>query len=77
MAREKAEEMIMTGLRLSNGLDTSALTARTGVKIGELINKSALTHLIEEGLIREHGQHLIATQAGRITLNSVIGALLI
>ena len=77
LAREKAEEMIMTGLRLSNGLDRSALAARTGVELTELISTSALKQLIDGGFIRESGQHLIATSAGRNTLNSVIGALLI
>ena len=77
LAREKAEEMVMTGLRLSRGLDRSALAARTGVELIDLINKSALTRLIEGGLIRERGEHLIATPAGRSTLNSVIGALFI
>ena len=76
LAREKAEEMVMTGLRLSSGLDRSALAARTGVELTDLINKSALKWLIEGGLIRESGQHLIATSAGRNTLNSVIRALL-
>ena len=68
--------MVMTGLRLSSGLDRSALAARTGVELTDLINKSALKWLIEGGLIRESGQHLIATSAGRNTLNSVIRALL-
>ena len=77
LAREKAEEMVMTGLRLSNGLDKLALAARTGIELNELINKTALTQLIEGGLVREQGQNLIATQTGRTNLNSVIGALLI
>ena len=77
LAREKAEEMVMTGLRLSSGLDRSALAARTGVELIELINEPALTRLIEGGLIREKGKYLIATPAGQGILNSVIGALLI
>ena len=55
----------------------TALAARTGVELIELINESALTRLIEGGLIREKGKYLIATPAGQGILNSVIGALLI
>ena len=75
-ARKRAEEMIMTGLRLAKGLDTSAIALKTGLGIAELVNQPMLELLLKEGLLENKGHYLAATPAGWLVLNSAITALL-
>ena len=74
--RDRAEEMIMTGLRLAKGLNTSRIELNTGLKFTQLVNKYKLTQLIKEGLLEKRGKHIAATQAGWLVLNSITQALL-
>ena len=76
LARERAEEIFMTGLRLADGLDTAAIASKTGLDVSELVNNSILESLIDEGLIEKKGLHLAATRDGWMVLNALIQALL-
>ena len=75
-SRDKAEEMIMTGLRLTRGLDTSAIAVKTGLELTDLVNRSALTRFLKESLLEKKGRNLMATPAGWMVLNTLIGELL-
>ncbi len=74
--RERAEEMLMTGLRLAEGLDTSALAAATGFALSKLIDSDRLGHAIDGGLLVRDGARLQTTPAGRLILNTLIGTIL-
>ena len=75
-ARERAEEMIMTGLRLSRGLDTSKMTSKTGLDLHDLVKKTVLNRLLEQKLLKMDDQYLTATPTGWLVLNTLIEALL-
>lgn len=68
---ERAEERVMTGLRLTGGLDTAALA-----ELESVIDADAMAGLIEEGLLLHDRNGLRVTPAGRLVLNGVIAALL-
>ena len=70
-AREQAEEAVLMGLRLSEGLDLEALVARTGfVPAARFI-----APLEDDGLIRREGKRLKTTRQGRLVLNALIDAI--
>ena len=74
--RERAEEILMTGLRLAEGLDTTALYAATGFAPSKLIDSDRLNHAIDGGLLARDGARLRTTPAGRLILNTLIGSIL-
>lgn len=67
---EQAEETVLMGLRLSEGVDLKALTARTGYSIAA----SEMALLEEEGLIMLEGQRARVTRRGRLVLNAIVKA---
>jgi len=71
-SRERADEYLMMGLRLTEGIDMSRYEALSGAPLPA----SALVELTDLGMIRLEGGRLCATDHGRLVLNAVIGALL-
>jgi oxygen-independent coproporphyrinogen-3 oxidase len=65
---EEADEALLMGMRLAEGLDLDRLAAMTGFAPGE----AALADLAGLGLIERHGRRIIATAAGRIVLDQVV-----
>jgi len=74
--QERIEELVMMGLRLTDGLDQTRFLRQTGKDLAEALDQSGLATMVEEGLISWRGDRLLATPQGRLLLNSVISALL-
>jgi oxygen-independent coproporphyrinogen-3 oxidase len=74
--RERAEEMVMMGLRLSEGLDLTRLAARTGLALDALAPQERRAALVDAGLLVEEPDRLRATPRGRAVLSALTGALL-
>lgn len=72
----RAQELIMMGLRLRDGLDTSAISRQTGLTVAEVIDDTARRQLIEGGILAASDGRLRVTADGRLRLNSVIRLLL-
>jgi len=75
-AAERAEEMIMMGLRLHEGLNMTRFTARTGLLVTEVIDRARLQRLRDGGFLTYGDEALRATDKGRAVLNSVLAELL-
>ncbi|MDF1721516.1 MAG: radical SAM family heme chaperone HemW [Minwuia sp.] len=76
-AGEQAEEALMMGLRLSDGIDAEMFHARTGGQtLTEVIDPAAWQSLAEDGLVETDGSIRRVTPRGRLLLNSITGALL-
>ncbi len=69
-AGESAEEVLMMGLRLSEGVSVARLEG-----VGLRMDTSLINGLVGDGLL-EAGERLVVTARGRLLLNRVIGALL-
>jgi oxygen-independent coproporphyrinogen-3 oxidase len=67
-ARETAEEVLMMGLRLDEGVKRSA--------VRDAIDESRVHDLVKGGFLADDPTLLRATAAGRQRLNAVLGALL-
>ncbi|WP_127075249.1 radical SAM family heme chaperone HemW [Rhodomicrobium lacus] len=69
-ARDEAEEAVLMGLRLSEGLDARRMEARTGFRPAA----SVIEMLEGEALIVRGDGRIITTAAGRLVLNAVVEA---
>ena len=73
-AREAAEEALLMGLRLSEGIDPARFARQTGTALDDAVDAARLERLIGAGyVVRDTA--LRATPAGRRVLNSVIAEL--
>ncbi len=73
---DRVAEVLMMGLRLTEGVPADRFRARTGRAIGEALEPARLAPLIEGGLLECDAAGLRATAAGRRVLDAVLGALL-
>ena len=70
---DQAAEALLMGLRLTEGLDLAALSARFVLPRGGLIDESALARLIGLGLMWAEGSRIGVAPAGRGVLDALLG----
>ncbi len=75
-AHERAEELVMMGLRLTEGLDKDRFARLAGQPLTEVIDLAAVRRLIADGYITETPAALAAAAKGRLALNAVLRDLL-
>ena len=75
-AGERREELLLLGLRLTQGVLREDFRALTGVEPEEAVDRAALARLVEGGFIESDAVGLRATPAGRLRLNAVLAQLL-
>lgn len=73
--REQASEALLMGLRLAEGVDLAALSARFGVPRGELVDQQRLALHRSLGLVAADGDRLTVTEAGMPLLDALLGEL--
>ncbi len=73
---ERAEEMIMAGLRLAEGLDVSRLQELSGLMLDDMLDPNKLEQCLKAELLYWQEQHLTATERGTACLNALTAALL-
>lgn len=76
-APDIAEEIVMMGLRMPEGISLSQLEARTELGRAEVLDQAKLQHLVDEGLIGVSEDRLYVEPAGRLLLNGIVGAILV
>jgi putative oxygen-independent coproporphyrinogen III oxidase len=72
---ERAREMLLMGLRLSEGISAARFQARTGMALADAIEPDILARAIEAGYLVHDGERLTATREGRLRLDALLGAL--
>jgi oxygen-independent coproporphyrinogen-3 oxidase len=74
---ERAREMLLMGLRLTEGIDETRFAARTGVALDEAIDQETLRQAIDEGYLTRtrNRNRLIALPEGRLRLDALLAAL--
>ena len=68
--REAADEALVMGLRLAEGVDADS--RRFGI---EMVDWAAVKRFEDAGLLERDGTRLTATSAGRLVLDSLLGAI--
>jgi putative oxygen-independent coproporphyrinogen III oxidase len=74
-SEERAREMLLMGLRLSEGVSAARFLARTGIPLADAVEPDILAAAIEAGYLVEGADRLCATGEGRLRLDSLLGAL--
>ena len=72
---ERAEELLMTGLRLTNGIERWTFQSAAGRTLEETIKPGRLAPMIDGGFVVLDDAGLRATAAGRLRLNAVLAAM--
>jgi putative oxygen-independent coproporphyrinogen III oxidase len=75
MPAERAREMLLMGLRLSEGIDTERFAARTGVSFGDATDAETLAQAVEAGYLVQAPGRVRATAEGRKRLDALLAAL--
>lgn len=72
----RAEERVMMGLRLTEGVHADRFARLSGLALTEVLDPVGLADMIDPGFVTWDGVRLRATAQGRLRLNGVIAALL-
>lgn len=75
--RDRAREMLMMGLRLAEGVDSTHFEVRTGLKLEDAIDSGVLDQAVEAGYITPMDNRLTATLEGRLRLDALLAALVV
>ncbi len=77
VARDAASEALLMGLRLGEGVDLAALSARFAMPRSALIDPAKARFYADLGLVRETGQRLAVTPQGMPLLDALLGELVL
>lgn len=73
--RTRAQEALLMGLRLTDGIDAVAFAAHTGAELATAIDAEALVRLGRLGLVEATPERLRLTPSGQPLLNAVLAEL--
>jgi oxygen-independent coproporphyrinogen-3 oxidase len=76
-AEDRARELLMMGLRISEGVDKARFSRLTGQSVEALANPGSIARLVEGGFLEDSPDVLRATAPGRMALNAVLRELLV
>ncbi len=74
---DRAREMLLMGLRLTEGIDESRFAARTGMALAEALDADTLELALAEGYLTRRSGRLAATAEGRKRLDALLGRLVV
>ncbi len=73
---DRAREMLLMGLRLTEGVDPDRFATRTGLALEDALDSDVLQRATEEGYLERPQGRLAATSEGRLRLDPLLVALL-
>jgi len=73
--RDRAREMLLMGLRLTEGIDAERFAARTGMALEAALDPDVLGQAQEAGYLTHAAGRLAATAEGRLRLDSLLAQL--
>ena len=73
---KRREELLLSGLRLAEGIDRARFRAQTGADIADAVDRAALRRLEDGGFMVLDARALRATAAGLQRLNAVLASLI-
>ncbi len=74
---ERAREMLLMGLRLTEGIDPARFARRTGIALADAIDGETLSRAIEAEYLEADPARLRATPAGRLRLDALLAQLVL
>ncbi len=76
-APDRAREMLLMGLRLSEGIDAERFARRTNLQLANVLDQQTLVQAQDALYIEWDGSRLRATEEGRKRLDALLGALVL
>jgi oxygen-independent coproporphyrinogen-3 oxidase len=70
-----AREMLLMGLRLTEGIDAERFVMRTGIALNDALDAEVLERALAEGYVQQANGNLRATPEGRKRLDALLAAL--
>ena len=70
--RDRAREMLLMGLRLTEGVDAARFAARTGIALSDALDPDVLDQALEAGYVTQANGRLAATLDGRLRLDTLL-----
>jgi putative oxygen-independent coproporphyrinogen III oxidase len=74
---ECAREMLLMGLRLTEGIDATRFSSRTGVALDQAVDTVVLRQALDAGYLDWRHGFLAATPAGRLRLDALLAAMVV
>ncbi|HET8996643.1 MAG TPA: coproporphyrinogen III oxidase, partial [Acetobacteraceae bacterium] len=74
-ANDRAREMLLMGLRLTEGIDPARFLTRTGLALEQATDPGTLRDALEAGYLMWEAGRLRATPEGRLRLDALLAAL--
>ena len=72
----RAHELVMMGLRLTSGINSTSFTAHSGLDLSSVLDSAGLARMEEGGFVEIHSQGVRVTPKGMLLLNTVTAELL-
>ncbi|MGE5517667.1 MAG: radical SAM family heme chaperone HemW [Bacteroidota bacterium] len=72
----RAEEMVMMGLRLADGIDAATFAAASGRSLWDVLDAVGVARMEEGGFLERSAAGVKATPAGMLVLNALIAEIL-
>lgn len=72
MPEERAEELLIMGLRIKEGINAVAFYEACGIHLFSFVNKAALVSLAEKGLLAYNDEGIWLTDAGFLLLDEIV-----
>ncbi len=73
----RAREMLLMGLRLTEGVNRARFAARTGIEIEHALDQDTLRAALDEGYLADDETALHATHEGRLRLDALLPVLVL
>ena len=70
---EQAREALVMGLRLAEGVDLDAISARTGLT--ELVDQKQMDIVVREAMVIQSGSRITVTPMGMLLLDAILAAI--
>lgn len=68
----RAEEALLMGLRLGEGVDLARIATETGLTVDTIVDRAAIDRLSQYGLLTREGDHLTVREAGMLLLDGIL-----
>nr|QIM10561.1 coproporphyrinogen III oxidase [uncultured Alphaproteobacteria bacterium] len=72
LPQERAEELVIMGLRLANGINKQRFIRQCGIDFASAVDTAELEKLVKDGLLFDDAQTVCATPDGMQVLNYII-----
>ncbi len=74
---DRAQEMLLMGLRVREGIDLQRFHARTGMTLDNAVDQGVLAQALHEGYLTRTTHTVSATPEGRLRLEALLAALVL